>query len=95
MYTLITKAERKEGNMAANMGDILSILSGAKQNGDYSDQVFKTGEIVYEGERCCEDGRKYWKWDIEYEEGFKTIQEAENRTKELGIISIIHEKCNH
>ena len=96
MYVLITKAENKEGNKAATISDALCIATGLLENKskNYSNQVFKTGEIVLDSKRCCKDGRKYWKWDIEYEEGFETVEDAIKRAKELNIEPIIHKKCN-
>lgn len=78
MYILITKAEGEGNNSAFG-------------------QVFRTGEILNDdgaGERCCEGGRKYWRWDIKYEEDFKTIKDAQKKGKELGIETTIHNKCH-
>jgi hypothetical protein len=84
MYTLITNVEcTDDGNIA---GDGLFIRKS---------KVFSLGEIVFEGEACCYNGRKYWKWGIEYEEGFPTVEAAVARARELGITPHVHTKCRH
>lgn len=92
-YTLITKAEKSKGNMACSLGKAIAIGFGLA-NTKPDEQVFFTGEIVLSDERCCEGGRKYWRWGIKYEEGFKSINNAKKRAKELKIKPIVHEKCH-
>jgi hypothetical protein len=95
MYVLITQAENEPGNRAATVGDALAIALGVAPNtsDSYHDQVFKTGEIVLQDQRCCPGGRKYWKWGIDYEEGFDSIEAAVRRAKDLGIEPTVHERC--